>query len=124
VSLELGDWKMNDSGFEKSLKITSIDPTGFIDGTLDDGGQVPGDVSGYWDETSRTLGFMAYQNDLYPRFYRGVLFSTPTQPQPGQDTLWTIVGFCQFVRPLDMAVFGGNARRNTSGWFAQKTEVS
>ena len=70
-------------------------------------GQIPVTLTGFWDETSRVLAFQTSGEDNDFRFYKGILFSTPTDPKPGQDTVWTLVGF----RPLH-----ANSRHGDLRW--------
>ena len=126
MSLKTGECKINISGVEATLAIDSVDQnSGAVSGSIT--GPVSGSFTGLgsfegggiWDETSRTLTFLAVH-----QLYKGFLFSTPRNPEPGQDVVWTLAGFVQ-VTDLPTAIQnGGNARRNVFGWFAQITEVA
>ena len=119
---------MNENGVEETLVINSVDSR--------DGAVVmkilPRELSftGLWDESSRTISFSGpippNPGDPMPpqQFYKGFLFSTPRNPAPGQDVLWTLTGFVQAADPGTAYLMGGNARRNVFGWFAQITEVA
>jgi hypothetical protein len=128
MPLKNGEWKMNENGIETMLTIGSVDPqSGSFLGAITNSGS----LSGLWDETSRTITFACpptisgvSASPVSPRWYKGFLFSTPRNPAPGQDVVWTLAGFVQ-TNDLDAAVsMGGNARRNVFGWFAQITEVA
>jgi len=126
MSLKIGAWKLNENGVEDALKITSVDPnSGVVAGSIG-----ANSFAGLWDETSRTLTFFApvlsggEVEPAPPRFYKGFLFSTPRNPAPGQDVLWTLVGFVQVTDSAAAGVMGGNVRRNMFGWFAQISEVA
>jgi hypothetical protein len=115
MSLKIGEWQMNENGTPKNLTISGVDPAnGVVSGSI----EAIGDLSGLWDETSRTISFTCGQ-----RFYKGCLFGTPSNPAPGQDMVWTLAGFVQINKLDDAASMGGNASRNVFGWFAQITEV-
>ena len=128
MSLKNGQWKMNQNGTEVTLNINSVNPDGGVSGSI--GGQ---DFVGVWDETSRTITFACPAAGVGtavsgvagppPRVYKGFLFSTPRNPAPGQDVVWTLVGSFQFSDVNSAVNMGGNARRTVFGWFAQITEV-
>jgi len=126
MSLKTGDWKMNVNGAEGTLNITNVDPnSGAVLGQALGQG-----LSGLWDETSRTLTFavqgppVAPPAIYAPPVYKAFLFSTPRNPAPGQDVLWTLAGFVQGIDSATAGAMGGNARRTMFGWFAQITEVA
>jgi hypothetical protein len=130
MSLKLGEWKMNDNGVEGTFHIVNVNPnSGEVAGTIDG----VGEFVGVWDETSRTItlacpvsfaGLPVGAPPLPPqRVYKGFLFSTPRNPTPGQDVVWTLAGFVQFTDVGSAVNMGGNARRTVFGWFAQITEV-
>jgi hypothetical protein len=131
MSLKSGDWKMNLNGTEIKV-IFHVDPgNGMVSGSIEG----LGSLAGLWDETSRTITFAcpstviaqvgaAEEVAISQRWYKGFLFSTPRNPAPGQDVVWTLTGFVQVNGIADAAqIGGGNARRNVFGWFAQTTEV-
>jgi hypothetical protein len=125
MSLKNGDWKMNENGAETTLTINNVDPnTGVVSGMIVN----VGPFNGLWDETSRTITFASDTPNpgAIPRLrvYKGFLFSTPRNPAPGQDVLWTLAGFVQITDLGTALGMGGNARRNVFGWFAQITEVA
>lgn len=118
MTLKLGIWKMNANGTEGQLEIGSVDPsTGVLHGKLNEAY-----VTGFWDETSRVLTF-SMLTPLH-RMFKGVLFSTPTNPQIGQDVLWTLAGLVEVADTQNAQGITGNAKRREFGWFAQITEVS
>ncbi len=129
MSLKTGAWKMNENGREDTLTIGGVDPTsGQVTGSLG----IAGDFTGIWDETSRTLTFVPVGVIGMPigmapppqPVYKALLFSTPRNPVPGQDVVWTLAGFVQITDLGTATVMGGNARRNVFGWFAQIMEVA
>jgi hypothetical protein len=130
MSLKIGDWKMNDNGAEGTLHIINVAPnSGEVSGAIDGVGQ----FVGVWDETSRTITLTSPAYVVVPpvgapplpppRIYKGFLFSTPRNPAPGQDVVWTLAGFVQITDVGTAVNMGGNARRTVFGWFAQITEV-
>lgn len=137
MSLKSGDWKMNENGAEGTLHINNVDPSnGNVLGVINlvGGPFVGGQCEGIWDETSRTVTLACpipppgrVRVGAPPpdpqRVYKGFLFSTPRNPAPGQDVLWTLAGFVQLTDVGDAIQMGGNARRTIFGWFAQTTEV-
>ena len=124
MSLQSGEWKINDNGVESTLTIGSVNPkNGEVTGQI----ATVGNFVGVWDETSRAFTFavpIGGAGVLVQRFYKGFLFSTPRNPDPGQDVVWTLAGFVQVI-DLPAAIENrGNARRTIFGWFAQITEVA
>jgi hypothetical protein len=130
MSLKIGEWKLNENGVALKLDLKNVDPgTGEVFGSI--GGV--GECVGVWDETSRTITLACPISlaplpvgaaPLPPRVYKGFLFSTPRNPAPGQDVVWTLAGFVQFTDVRSAEGMGGNARRAVFGWFAQITEVA
>jgi hypothetical protein len=131
MSLKIGEWKLNENGLESTLIIDKLNAdTGEISG------MVAGEkFTGLWDETSRTISFAVYLSGgtvpppgsgqiIFGQFFKGFLFSTPRNPTPGQDVLWTLTGTLQVTDLPPAQNLGGNARRNVFGWFAQITEVA
>ena len=133
MPLQLGVWHINVNGTEGDLNIQNIDAQGIVTGSL-----FAQQFRGLWDEVSQTITFLAMRQlviptglppgyvpplENVPHSYRGYLFSTPPQPQPGQDIQWTLAG--SVVDSAGEAVNGiaGTARRNAFGWFAQFTQV-
>jgi hypothetical protein len=128
MPLKTGDWQMNENGAQIKLTIDGVTPgTGVVSGF--------GPLSGFWDETSRTITFacpsiagpnvdLRGQQIIIQRWYKGFLFSTPRNPERGQDVLWRLAGFVQLNDLAAALGMGGNARRNVFGWFAQITEVA
>jgi hypothetical protein len=113
------------------LTIDSVHPgTGVVSGSIDG----LGSLTGVWDETTRTLTFACPTvggpnvdqegQRIIQRWYKGFLFSTPRNPAPGEDVVWTLTGFVQLNDLTAALSMGGNARRNAFGWFAQITEVT
>jgi hypothetical protein len=122
MPLKLGQWRMNDNGFETTLSIQSVDG-GAVTGSLGIAGAGnPFKISGIWDETSQKLVFAveAEAPAIEPAIYQGFLFSTPGTGQPGADIVWTLTGYQEVV---NIKKLQGNTRRNRFGWYAQITEV-
>ena len=127
MSLKLGVWKMNLNGIESLLALSSVDQNGSVLGDFNNR-----HLKGLWDYAARILTFsMAAQNPrppdtsaVLPMFFTGYLFSTPSNPAPGQDVQWTLTGFAETTDFSAAAASGGNARRSIFGWFAQIIEVS
>ena len=131
MSLKIGDWQMNENGAQIKLTIDSVHPgTGVVSGSIDG----LGSLTGLWDETTRTITFACPTvggpnvgeegQKIIQRWYKGFLFSTPRNPAPGEDVVWTLTGFVQLNDLAAALGMGGNARRNAFGWFAQITEVT
>ena len=115
MTLKTGEWKMNQNGVEGPLTIITVDQaTGLFGGSL-----AGASFTGVWDETSRTITFPGGFG-----VFKGFLSSTPRNPVPGQDVLWTLAGFVQITDLPTAIQNGGNARRTVFGWFAQITEVA
>ena len=124
MSLKLGVWKINENGAEGTFDILNVNPeTGEVSGQIY--GDLTGPFAGVFDETSRTITFVCQGQPMIfaPRLFKGILFSTPRNPAPGQDVVWTLAGFVQFTDLGGAGHMGGNARRTVFGWFAQITEV-
>lgn len=126
MSLKLGTWKLNANGFETTLDINSVNESGAVQGTMGSWtGGAPLNFIGIWDDTERSISFFPSLPAPSPAsvHYRGFLLSTPTEPQPGQDVLWTLTGFFDVADPTAPGIYQANARRHIFGWFAQITEV-
>jgi hypothetical protein len=122
MPLQTGVWHMNVNGVEGDLNIQSVDNNGVVAGMLFGQG-----IQGFWNEVTQSISFATHVinvNQITPRFYKGFLFSTPFQPQPGQDVLWTLAGFTVDVSgQSDITNVAGNSRRNEFGWFAQVKQI-
>jgi hypothetical protein len=133
MPLKLGTWNMNLNGHQGTLSFDSVDAEGKVTGTINsDTFNLP--VTGLWDNTSSTLSFspnlVVVDDPAGPMafpwkwFFKGVLFSTPFDPEPGQDIEWTLVGFFEVLDQQTLEKHRGNSRRNKFGWLAQIREVS
>lgn len=131
MSLTLGSWNINFNGFEGELNINNIDTRGNVTGRLVTSRDLV-TITGLWDNTSRTLTFSTVivpgeptPDDPQRWFFKGYLFSTPTDPQPGRDVQWTLAGSFEVLDEQSLEGWHrGNTRRSTFGWFAQISEVS
>ncbi|UVT19965.1 MAG: hypothetical protein H8K03_19645 [Nitrospira sp.] len=131
MSLKIGTWRCNINGVECDLNIGSVNGEGVMTGELKrfiPEGTIT--VEGIWDETSRKLSFTIPPKpgpiaDQYaPAIFEAVVFSTPRNPAPGVDVIWTMSGFLNAAGLGFVFSQGGNARRTTFGWFASITEVA
>jgi hypothetical protein len=121
MSLKLGDWKTNFNGDEGVLTLQGVDVNGVVSGTFHSS-----PILGLWDETARRISFSFKVTSQIPYspLFKGILMSTPRNPQPGQDIIWTLLGSFHAFELAIVQGQGGNARRSTFGWFAQITEVA
>lgn len=125
MPISSGDWKGNFNGVEATLRFDPPSATGQISGRL-----FNADFRGFWDETTQTITFplTVIFEGATPviALFKGHMFRTPQDPEPGRDVLATLTG--QFdVTPSSAAlpfVATGTARRNVFGWYAQITEVN
>ena len=131
MPLPTGAWNINSNGQEGSLVIDGVSATGVVGGEINVhiGGER---ITGFWDETSQELTFsplpqgLPQESPVLPILYKGYLFSTPLNPVPGQDIVWTLAGSFQSVDTggaIPQTV-PANARRNIFGWFAQTTAIT
>src|SRR5213080_4475530 len=100
MSLKIGDWKINDNGVEGTLRIIRVDENGEVVGAITGSVDGAGALRGTWDETSKTLTFACPMPPVVipqgapppppQQVYKGFLFSTPRNPAPGQDVVWTL----------------------------------
>lgn len=125
MPLPTGTWRFNLNGDESSLIIESVHPTtGRLEGKTSGG--FP--LHGLWNDASQCITFALGDNPnpanekFLPLCFRGFLFSTPAQPTPGQDVLWTLTGSVVDAAGSPHLVTA-TARRTEFGWFAQITQV-
>jgi hypothetical protein len=134
MALPSGVWKINVNGAEGSLNITAPSTRGVFDGNVLGFG-----VRGFWDEVSQTLTFtlLGRIEQVDPAktsgaVFKGYLFRTPPNPEPGVDVLVTLTGFVQVnagINPILSPITGDpifsplNSRRNAFGWMAQISET-
>jgi hypothetical protein len=119
MSLPLGTWKMNINGEETDFQISLADGSGLFNATIVN---LQRTVSGFWDEASQTVTFGLAIGQENVIMFKGYLFRTPPNPEPGRDIMATLVGVAQ-VNAMATRFLPANARRNVFGWFAQITEV-
>ena len=123
MTLPSGAWAMNANGVQSVFRVLQVGAGGAVQAALGDN-----PIVGVWDETSRILNFTPLDQSQpipdvpQPLHFRGHLFSTPADPEPGQDVVWTLAGYFQ-VTDIGRLSGIGNARRSTFGWFAQITET-
>lgn len=124
MPLQLGNWRINSNGFEGYLSIESVSAAGAVTGSLN---TLTGNrIIGFWEESSQELTFSPLAEGgngimILPVFYKGYLFNTPANPQPGQDFVCTLAGFLQLIGDAGalIPIQNVNAKRNIFGWHAQ-----
>jgi len=128
MSLPLGSWTFNVNGAQDApLILQAVAANGILSGTYRDFA-----VIGFWDEGAQSITFTLQKqvinvnNELIgavvlPEAYKGWLFSTPQNPEPGQDISWTIAGY--FLAWNSETKVTATARRTQFGWFAQLLQV-
>ena len=126
MPLPLGSWKMNLNGTETDFFINSVQD-GDLRGTL-----LTMSAEGYWDESAQSITFKIEKEGGRAgeiAVFKGFLFRTPPNPQPGRDVIATLTGSVQVIRAAGQPVLepisflGPNFRRNVFGWLAQISEV-
>jgi hypothetical protein len=125
MSLPPGTWKANVNGTESDLTIEAPNQQGIFTGKI-----FGTDIEGFWEESSQTITFSLtiFFAAGFPTIalFKGYLFRSPPNPQPGRDVLATLTGFVQLTvggaGPGTFPVLG-TSRRNIFGWLAQFTEV-
>ena len=131
MALTAGVWKANLNGTEAELQIGMPNQQGIFVG------QLTGiNFRGFGDEASQTIAFAlairvdATRDDGTPIIasFRGHLFRSPPNPEPGRDLIATLTGSYQ----MSAATLGtgtglfpsiGSSRRNVFGWLAQIIET-
>jgi len=126
MPLPVGSWQINLNGESGVLVVGSVDAaTGTVAGNVFSRMT----LRGTWNEASQCLTFALFREtdaggqQLLPYFFKGFLFSTPAQPTPGQDLLFTLAGSVVNAGGPDQLPVNASARRNEFGWFAQFTQV-
>jgi pimeloyl-ACP methyl ester carboxylesterase len=103
-------WDIWANGFASTLRITSIDDLGNVQGSVFDNL-----LTGFWDEESRTLTFLRIPNGAYPatfQVYVGHMF----QNQDG--------GYFSLAGSFEaFAGTGGTAQRAEFGWVAKPQTI-
>ena len=121
MALPSGTWKINVNGAEGDLTIDAP-REGIITGVVLDKS-----FRGMWDEASQTIMFIAHTGGSSdtPRvaFFKGYLFRSPLNPEPGRDVTVSLTGFVQVDDGPFLPGATGTARRNVFGWLAQISEV-
>ena len=96
MSLKLGRWKANVSGVEGDLILDSLNQENVLSGQLVLASMPPMIIQDFWDDTARSILFnpsrpisLELPNALVtlPVQFKGFLFSTPTNPELGQDII-------------------------------------
>lgn len=123
MPLQAGTWKINVNGSEGDLIIDAApDVRGHFAGSV-----LGRTVNGFWDETTQTITFWPLMPVLLELpvviIFKGYLFVTPPNPEPGRDVLTTLTGFLQANNGAGFPGVVGDTRRNIFGWFAQITVV-
>lgn len=128
MPLPYGDWKATVNGAETPLHIDPPDARGIFTGQI-----FGGRIKGFWSEAGQKIQFASYREQgggaQSPVFgiFEGYLFRTPVNPEPGRDTIVTLVGvLLASAQAVDVQVLpeiAPSARRATFGWMAQITEI-
>lgn len=127
MALTAGVWKANLNGTEAELNIEMPNQQGVFLGRL-----AGIDLRGFWDEVSQTIAFAltATVDDGVPIIasFRGHLFRSPPNPEPGRDLIATLTGSYQMsaatlVTGTSLFPSMGSSRRNVFGWLAQILET-
>ena len=128
MALTAGVWKANLNGTEAELQIGMPNQQGIFVG------QLTGiNFRGFGDEASQTIAFAltiwvdATRVDGTPIIasFRGHLFRSPPNPEPGRDLVATLTGSYQMSTEPGTGLFPlmGSSRRNVFGWLAQILET-
>ena len=128
MALTAGVWKANLNGTEAELNIGMPNQQGIFVG------QLTGiNFRGFGDEASQTIAFAltiwvdATRVDGTPIIasFRGHLFRSPPNPEPGRDLVATLTGSYQMSTEPGTGLFPlmGSSRRNVFGWLAQILET-
>jgi hypothetical protein len=121
MPLPVGDWNANVNGTEGVLTIEPLSAQGLFDGSL-----LGEAIQAAWDESSQSITFISFSVGGIDRFralYSGCLFSTPPNPEPGRDIVWTLCGNATAVSQSGTPVVPAHARRTIFGWTAQIRQV-
>jgi hypothetical protein len=126
MPISSGDWKGVFNGVEAILHLDPPNAAGQISGRL-----LNADFRGFWDETTQAITFpltVVFEGATpVIALFKGYMFRTPQNPEPGRDVLATLTGHFDLT-PSSAAVLPfvatGTARRNIFGWYAQITEVN
>jgi hypothetical protein len=121
-----GDWKGNFNGVEAPIRFNAPNAAGQITGTFSSF-----EFRGFWDEVGQTVAFpvtVTFEGTVpVVALFRGYLFRTSQQAEPGRDVLVSLAGHFELT-PTSAAALPfaatGTARRNVFGWFAQFVEVN
>jgi hypothetical protein len=91
------------------------------------GGVLGKSFRGLWDEVSQTITLTVRVGgpDDFPTIalFKGYLFISPPNPEPGRDVVVTLSGSVQVNETGGFPAASGASRRNIFGWFAQITHV-
>jgi len=125
MSLPTGAWKANVNGTESELILHAPNEKGVFTGSF-----LGADLKGFWEESSQTITFSVtvFFGPGSPTIalFKGHLFRTPANPDPGRDVVATLTGVVQMnVGDAGPGTFPalGTSRRNVFGWLAQINEV-
>ncbi len=124
MPLPTGVWKANVNGTEAELSIEAPNQQGTFVGRF-----FGTDLTGFWDEFSQTISFtltVILPTGSVVASFKGHLFRSPPNPEPGRDVVTTLTGSLQMgAGNLAAGIFPaiGTSRRNVFGWFAQIPEI-
>src|SRR4029453_16981693 len=104
MALPSGVWQINVNGAEGDLNISAPSTRGVFDGAVLG---MPG--RGFWDEVSQTFTFTVLvqidpvggQSRTTVALFKGYLFRTPPNAEPGVDILVTLAGSVQVNAGVD-----------------------
>ncbi len=127
MPLPTGTWKANVNGTEAELRIQTPDEQGRLQGQI-----LGSQIIGFWDEVSQTITFtvtevlFAGNAHTIVASFKGYLFRSPPNPEPGRDVVATLAGSLQMSVNAAIGIpfpAIGTSRRNVFGWFAQIAEL-
>jgi hypothetical protein len=108
VSLPIGEWQFNGNGFTGMLKISTVDGSGNVQGSV-----LGNSITGFWDEDAQKITFIRIIDSKDPstlQFHTGYMFSNGE----GAGKLYTLTGSFE-----GFSGTGAKAQRTTYGWYAQ-----
>lgn len=126
MPISSGDWKGNFNGVEATIRFNPPNSAGQITGLF-----LSSEFRGFWDETTQTVTFavtVVFEGATpVLALFKGYMFRTPQNPEPGRDVLATLTGHFDLTPSTSATlpfVATGTSKRNVFGWYAQITEVN
>jgi hypothetical protein len=128
MPLPAGVWKANINGRILDMEVAQTEAGGAVRVQMQ-GLQLGNMNRGIWNEAAQRLVFGVAggpPNSPFSGSFDGYLFSTPANPEPGQDIQWTLAGsftvlFPAAANPDHPATASG--QRTTFGWYATYNQV-